>query len=274
MKKNNKAVYGLVVIICIICIFPIYWMIITSIKTDAVLMKYPPEWFPLKATLENYRKIITDIKFINFYKNTIIISITTTVASMLLSIAAGYSFSRFKFFGSKILQMIFLSTQMFPAVVLVIALYTMYNRLGLINTYTALVLACTTNALPLGIWVLKGFYDTIPKSLEEAAYIDGCGKFKSLVQIIAPLTKPGILAVSIYAFLISWDDFLWGLTLVNKVEMRNLAPGIAMTYLGEYNYDWAKVMAASVSASIPVLIIFIFLQKHMISGLTAGAVKG
>lgn len=170
-------------------------------------------------------------------------------------------------------MMLFLSTQMFPAMTLLIALYNMYYKMGLLNTYTALVLACSTNALPMSVWILKGFFDTIPKSLEEAAYIDGCSKGRTLVQVILPLVKPGILAVGLYSFLISWEDFLWGLTLVNKSEMRTLAAGIAMTYLGEYNYDWGRVMAAAVSAAIPILIIFIFLQKYMIAGLTAGAVK-
>ena len=162
---------------------------------------------------------------------------------------------------------------MFPAMTLLIALYNMYFRLGLLNTYTALVLACSTNALPMSVWILKGFFDTISKSLEEAAYIDGCSKGRTLVQVILPLVKPGILAVGLYSFLISWEDFLWGLTLVNKTEMRTLASGIAMTYLGEYNYDWGRVMAAAVGAAVPILIIFIFLQKYMIAGLTAGAVK-
>lgn len=170
-------------------------------------------------------------------------------------------------------MMLFLSVQMFPAMTLLIALYQMYFKLKLLNTYTALVLACSTNALPMSVWILKGFFDTIPKSLEEAAYIDGCTKGGALVRIILPLMKPGLFAVGLYAFLISWEDFLWGLTLTNKTSMRTLASGIAMTYLGEYTYDWGRVMAAAVGAALPLLIIFIFLQKYLISGLTAGAVK-
>ncbi|HBT17093.1 MAG TPA: carbohydrate ABC transporter permease [Firmicutes bacterium] len=263
----------LLLILLVLFLAPIYWMILTALKPNALLLKMPPEWNPFKLTLENFTTILSDHKFLVFYKNTGIVAFGTTFLSMILAALASYSFSRFKFRGSSFLQLVFLSTQMFPAVALMIALYALYHKLHLLNTYTALILACATNALPLSIWVLKGFFDTIPRSLEEAASIDGCGRIQTLFQIILPLVKPGILAISIYAFLISWDDFLWGLTLVSKMELRTLAPGIALAYLGEYNYDWAKVMAASVVASLPILLVFIFLQKHMISGLVMGAVK-
>lgn len=273
-KTYQKALMYIAVFAVVICfVFPIYWMIITSIKPNEAILKLPPQLIPQGATLDNYRSILTDGKFLTFYKNNIIVSGVTTLVTLTLAIFASYAFSRFRFKGDKFVLMLFLSTQMFPAMTLLIALYNMYFRLGLLNTYTALVLACSTNALPMSVWILKGFFDTIPKSLEEAAYIDGASKPRTLFQIILPLVKPGILAVGLYSFLISWEDFLWGLTLVNKTEMRTLAAGIAMTYLGEYNYDWGRVMASAVGAAIPILILFIFLQKYMISGLTAGSVK-
>lgn len=243
-------------------------------KTNDVLLTLPPEWIPAKPTLDSYQRVLTDLKFLTFYKNSIIVSLSSTLLAILLAMHASYAFSRFRFAGSKVLQIAFLSTQMFPQVALLIALYALYKSLGLLDTYPALILACTTVALPLSTWILKGFYDTIPSSLEEAASIDGCSRYMTFWRIIVPLIKPGILAVAIYAFLIGWDDFIWGLTLVTKVEMRTLTPGIVLTYFGENAYDWAKIMAASVSASLPVLIAFIMLQKYMISGLTMGAVKG
>jgi multiple sugar transport system permease protein len=273
MKWNKWFVYPSVLLIMLAFLFPIYWMILTSFKTNDVLMKFPPEWVPLRPTLINFVNIFSDNRFLTFYLNTIIVALSTTVLSLILSVCAGYSFSRFRFPGSKILQILILSAQMFPAVVLLIAIYTLYRKLNLLNTYTALILACATNALPLSIWVLKGFFDTIPRSLEEAALIDGCGRFQTLVKIILPLVKPGILAIAMYGFLISWDDYLWSLTLVNKLGLRTLSAGIALSYLGEYAYDWSKVMAAAVAASIPVLVIFIFVQKQMITGMTTGAIR-
>lgn len=262
-----------ILLITLAFVFPLYWMMITSLKPNASILRLPLEYWPAQAVTDNYRAILSDGLFPIYYRNNIIVSGVTTLVTLLIATMAAYAFSRFRFKGSKTLQMLFLSTQMFPAVALLIALYSMYSKLGLINTYTALVLACSTNALPMSIWILKGFFDTVSKSLEEAAYIDGASKAYSMVKIIVPLVKPGILAVGLYSFLISWEDFLWGLNLVNKLEMRTLASGISLSYLGEYTYDWGKVMAATVSAALPVLVAFIFLQRFLISGLTAGAVK-
>lgn len=270
---KKVAVQVTITAITLCFVFPIYWMIVTSVKPNASILRLPIELWPKQATLDNYQAILSDGLFPIYYKNNIIVSLITTIVTLLIAVMAAYAFSRFRFKGSKTLQMLFLSTQMFPAVALLIALYSLYSKLGLINTYTALVLACSTNALPMSIWILKGFFDTVSKSLEEAAYIDGASKLYSMARIIVPLVQPGILAVGLYSFLISWEDFLWGLNLVNKLEMRTLASGISLSYLGEYTYDWGKVMAATVSAALPVLVAFVFLQKYLISGLTAGAVK-
>jgi multiple sugar transport system permease protein len=270
---KQVVLHLLVALIVIVFMFPLYWMVSTAFKSNDVLLKIPPEWFPRKPILDNFLKILTNPDFIGFYKNTIITSVSTTLLCLFISVHASYSFSRFTYRSNKIFQMGILSTQMFPGIVLLLSLYMIYRKLGLLNTYLALILACTTKALPLGIWMLKGFFDTIPKSIEEAAYIDGAGKLQTLYRIIVPLIKPGIIAVSIYAFMVTWDDFIYALTLINRAEKRTLPAGIAMAFLGEYGYDWARVMAAAVAASIPILVIFIFLQKYMIAGLTAGAVK-
>ncbi len=264
----------ILVFVVLAFIFPIYWMILCSFRPNDQILRLPLRFIPSGgSTAANYRTILGDGNFLVYYKNNLVVSGMTTLVAVTFSVLASYAFSRFEFRGKKILLLLFLSTQMFPAMTLLIALYGMYMKMGLLNTYTALVLACSTNALPLSVWMLKGFFDTIPKSLEEAAYIDGCSRARTMFQITVPLVKPGILAVGLYAFLISWEDFLWGLTLVNKTSMRTLASGIAMTYLGEYNYDWGRVMAAAVAAAVPILVVFVFLQKYMISGLTAGAVK-
>jgi multiple sugar transport system permease protein len=274
MQRIRTIILHLIVLIIVVAfMFPLYWMVSTAFKSNDVLLKIPPEWFPKKPILDNFLSILTNPDFLGFYKNTIITSVSTTLLCLFISVHASYSFSRFTYRLNKTLQMGILSTQMFPGIVLLLSLYMIYRKLGLLNTYLALILACTTKALPLGIWMLKGFFDTIPKSIEEAAYIDGAGKLQTLYRIVMPLIKPGIIAVSIYAFMVTWDDFIYALTLINRAEKRTLPAGIALAFLGEYGYDWARVMAAAVAASIPVLFIFIFLQKYMIAGLTAGAVK-
>lgn len=273
IRVDSILKYTLIGLVTLIFIFPIYWMIVTSLKPNSVIMRLPPQFLPGSPITDHYISVLSDHRFFTFYKNTVIVAALTTAVTLLLAILASYSFSRFRYRFSGVLQMLFLSTQMFPAVVLLIALYTMYSKLGLINTYTALVLACTTSALPLSILVLKGFFDTVSPTIEEAATIDGAGRMHIMTRIVVPLIKPGIVAVGLYSFLVSWDDFLWSLALTNKLEMRTLSAGISMLYLGEQSQDWARVMAAATCASLPVLVVYIFLQRYMIEGLAMGAVK-
>lgn len=273
IRVDSILKYTLIGLVTLIFIFPIYWMIVTSLKPNSVIMRLPPQFLPGSPITDHYISVLSDHRFFTFYKNTVIVAALTTAVTLLLAILASYSFSRFRYRFSGVLQMLFLSTQMFPAVVLLIALYTMYSKLGLINTYTALVVACTTSALPLSILVLKGFFDTVSPTIEEAATIDGAGRMHIMTRIVVPLIKPGIVAVGLYSFLVSWDDFLWSLTLTNKLEMRTLSAGISMLYLGEQSQDWARVMAAATCASLPVLVVYIFLQRYMIEGLAMGAVK-
>lgn len=255
-------------------LFPIYWMVSTSFKTNMVIYRIPPEWFPRTPTIANYAKLFREGAFISYYTNNFVVSLLTTGLTTFLAVFAGYSLSRFRFRGNNLIMLGLLSTQMFPLIGIVIALYTLFKSLGLLNTTEGLVLALTSAALPFCIWLIRGFFDSVPLSLEEAAQIDGCGRLGTLFRIVLPLSKPGLLAVSIYTFLLSWDDFLYCLTLVTKDALRTLSVGIALRYLGELSYDWATVMTISVIGTVPLLILFVFFQRYMIQGLTAGGVKG
>lgn len=278
---NNKKDYFtlistrvLLVVFLIFLLFPVYWMITTSFKDNSVLFKIPPEWIPQNPTIKNYVKLLSENYFLTYYKNSFIVSGGATLLTMFVAMFAGYGFSRFKFRFKNLVMLLILSTQMFPVVSLLISLYTMYKNYGLLNNRFGLVLAMTTASLPFSILMIKGFFDDISIHLEEAARIDGCGRFGILWRIIFPLAKPGFLAVGIYTFLLAWDDLLYSITLVNKDELRTLPSGISMRYMGEFAYDWANVMTVCVTATIPVLILFMFLQRYMVAGLTAGAVKG
>lgn len=167
-----------------------------------------------------------------------------------------------------------MSVQMFPIVVILISLYTFFMKWNLLNTYRGLILTDTAFALPLAINLMKSFFDTLPKSLDESATIDGAGRIRVLWSILLPLTIPGMLAVGIYTFLNAWDDFLMALTIMQDMNMKTLTVGLAQSFLGEYAYDYGALMAFSLCGSLPVVLLFIFLQKYMISGMTAGAVKG
>lgn len=281
MRRNVKKNIPQIIVITVLLaafltylLFPVYWMLITSFKTNSVIFRLPPEWIPQSPVVSNYRNLFGQQYFVTYYKNSLIVAAGTTVLAMFAAMLAGYAFSRFKFRFKNAMLHAVMSTQMFPVVSLLISLYTMYKGYGLLNTHLGLILATTTVSLPFCIWMVKGFFDDIPIALEEAATIDGCSRFGILFKIIFPLAKPGFLAVGMYSFLRSWDDFLYALTLITKDALRTLPPGISIRYLGEFSYDWANIMTVSVVATLPILILFLFLQKYMLSGLTSGAVKG
>jgi multiple sugar transport system permease protein len=267
-------VYALLLFFLVIFLFPIYWMFVSSLQPNSALIKLPPPFWPTDGTIDNYVRILTTPKYLNFYKNSVIVAAATVVISILVSIFAGYAFSRYRFPGRSAAMSLVLSIQMFPVVAILISLFVFFTNLKLINTYTGLILADITIALPFSIWFMKSFFDTIPRDLEEAAYIEGSGRFRTIFSIVVPLVLPGLVAVGIYSFLLSWDDFLFGLTLINRDAMRTLPVGIAMSFLMENEYDWAGMMTVSVVASLPVLLLFVFLNRYMVAGLTQGSVKG
>lgn len=266
--------YCAIFLLLSIFLFPIYWMFTSSFRTNPELTSMPPDFLPFGGTLDNYARILSTPKFLTYYKNSIIVAGATTFVCIAISSLTAYAFSRHRFRGMGAAMTAILSVQMFPIVAILIALFALFTRLKLTNTLYALILADLTFALPFSIWFLKSFFDTVPKDLEDAAYIDGCGRFRTIFAVVLPLVKPGILAVAIYTFLLSWDDFLFPLTLINRDELRTLPVGMALSFIGEFEYDWAGMMALSVVTSLPILILFIFLQRYMVEGLTRGAVKG
>jgi len=272
-RGGEGFTYALLGVMLLFLLFPVYWIIITSLNTNSELMQLPPKWFPVNIYLGSYMEVIRSSVFLTFYRNTIIVASGATALCIFVSIFAGYALSRFRFKGSNLLTLLFLSAQMFPTVTLVIGLYSQYQALHLLNTLTVLVLASTMTALPFSIMLMRTFFNGISKELEEAAEIDGATRFKTLFTIIVPLSKPGIMAIAIYTFLIAWDDFLFGLTLVSDIDKRTLSPGLSLTYLGEYSANWSGATAAAAAATFPLLIAFMFLQRYMVEGLTAGGVK-
>ncbi len=266
--------YALIITLLILLLFPIFWMIISSIQPSSKLMNLPPEFLPSNPTLENYIKIISNAKYLRYFGNSFITAGGTVFLCLCIAIPAGYAFSRYRFPLRNTIMTFLMSVQMFPIVVILISLYTFYMRWNLLSTYRGLILVDTAFALPLAINLMKSFFDTLPKSLDESATIDGAGRFRILWSILIPLVLPGLLAVGIYTFLNAWDDYLMALTIMQDTNMKTLTVGLAQSFLGEYAYDYGALMAFSLCGSLPVVLVFIFLQKYMISGLTAGAVKG
>jgi len=263
----------LLVILILWAVLPFLWMVSTAFKTTEETYTSPPLWIPHHPTIKNFLYIVKRGAFLTYFRNSVIVAVSTTVISIILSSLAGYSFSRFKFFGGHSLLLLFLITQMFPGALLIIPLFQIIKFLKLLNTLYALVLSHITFSLPLCTWLMKGFFDQIPRELEEAAMIDGCSRISAMIYVIFPLALPGIIAASIFSFIGSWDEFIFALTFTSSDEVRTLPIGL-QRFIGSYEIYWNHLGAASVLTTIPVIILFLFIQKYMVKGLTAGSVKG
>ncbi len=270
---KTLLIYLLVILLLALFLFPIYWMFIGSLKDNSVLMRLPPQLYPTFSTLESYKAVFSNAKYMKYILNSFIVASMTVVIDLVFSVFAGYSLSRFHYPGRKAIMTITLSAQVFPTVVIIISLYEFFSKFKLMNTYHGLSLADVAMSLPLSVWMLKSFCDSVPRSLDEAAKVDGCGRFMTMMRIVLPLLKPGMLAVGIYAFLMSWDDYMLGLVIMTKTPLKTLPVGISETFLGEFGFDYAGMMTISVVASLPVLLLFLVFQKYMVAGLTGGAVK-
>ena len=259
----------------IFTIFPVFWMLSTAVKTQVDAYKMPPEFIPRNPTLDGFRKILTaDRTVLRFFWNSLVIGGGAVALCLGAGILGGYSLSRFRSRRSRFIMMFMLVSQMFPLALLAIPLYVYFHKLHLLNTYFGVILVHSAIALPLSLWLLKGFFDTIPVELEEAARIDGCSRGKILTRIVMPLIGPGIITAAVYAFLISWREFLLALIFTSTEAVRPISPGLAVYYFGFASLRWSDVMATSLLTLTPLLIIYIFLQKYVISGLVGGAVKG
>lgn len=252
--------------------FPLLWMINTALKptSDTFSMAF----FSGPMTLDNFKHIITDAKIMNYLKNSLVVSFASSFLATIVCAFAGYSFSKFRYRGRKFFMGLFLMSQAFPQAILLLAIYGMMQRVNLLGSYWSLLISYVVFTLPVGTWTLKSYFDQLPNALIESAKIDGAGHLRTMFQIIFPLAVPGMISIAIYGFVWSWNDLLYSMTLVTANESRTLASGLVMTFLGMGSTNWGYMMAASIVSAVPVTIIFIFLQRYFIQGLTAGAVKG
>ncbi|GAC1343768.1 MAG: carbohydrate ABC transporter permease [Ktedonobacteraceae bacterium] len=275
LTPGRVMLYLLLLLLLVYAFFPTFWLISTSFKPQLEAFQNPPTWWPHMLTFYSYQILPQDQQgFVQYFKNSMIVSLGTTLLTLLAATPAGYVLSRFKFRGARSLILIILSTQMFPYVTILISLYTLFRQLNMLNTYPALILSFTTFSLPFSIWMIKGFCDTMPTDLEDAARVDGLSRLGVLRLIVLPIIIPGVVAVGFFAFLNSWNELLYALTLTSSPDMRTIPAGFVLTYIGEFQDRWPDMMAASVVVSLPIVVMFTLFQKQLVSGLTAGAVKG
>lgn len=251
---------------------PLLWMINTALKPTAETFSL--DFFTGTKTLENIVHIVTDEKIMRYLRNSLVVSFGSSLMATIVCAFAAYSFSKFRYRGRKLVMGLFMMSQAFPQAILLLSIYVLMQKTGLLGSYWALLISYVVFTLPVGTWTLKSYFDQLPDSLIESARIDGAGNLKIMFQIVFPITIPGMISIAIYGFVWSWNDLLYSMTLVTDTAKRTLASGLVMTFLGEASTNWGYMMAASIVAAIPVTIIFIFLQRYFIQGLTAGAVKG
>jgi multiple sugar transport system permease protein len=264
-------------VLIVFALLPMAWMLLTSIKTQFAALQFPPEWIPHNPTLTNYIALLSpqsDVgrEFLRYLINSLWVSFASTVLGVTVAVPAAYAFSRFRFPGRNLLFYGVLLRNMFPAVVFLMPLFIMMRWLGLVNTQSSLILTYLTFGLPLSIWLLKGFYDNIPVQLEQAARIDGASRFRAFLLIVMPLSSPGIIATAIYSFIQAWNEYVYALTFLNDQSKLTLPVGL-QRFFTEYATNWPGLMAASFIMSVPVVALFLVLQKYFVRALTEGAVK-
>ncbi|QQO10733.1 carbohydrate ABC transporter permease [Breznakiella homolactica] len=257
---------------CLIVLVPVLWMVITSLKTVVETFAIPPTLLPKSFNITAYKTVLTDYSFGTYFKNSTIVVCSATALTLVVATLAGFGVSRFNFKGVGAFLGFILVTQMFPSVIMLVPYFRILRAYGLINKYMGLILVYISFQTPLCTWLMYGYFKSIPRELDDAASIDGLGKFKTFLLIIFPLCLPGLAATAIYAFINSWNEFQFALVLTTSEKMKTVSIGIGQM-IEDTKVNWNEMMAASLLASIPLILVFLFFQKYFFAGLTAGSVK-
>ncbi len=278
-KSNTKKIaritasYLILVIFCIIAVYPVSQVLTISLRPADRLLSTSLEIIPDNATLKNYVNLFTERPFMTWMFNSLFITIVVTLSGVVLASTAGYGFSRFKFLGKKAAMQSMLITQMFPATMLLLPMYIMLVKLGLINSYLGIMIMYSATALPFCIWQMKGYYDTIPTSLEEAGRIDGCSQWQTFYKIILPLASPALVITALFSFMSSWTEYVVAAQILQDTDLWTLPLGLK-SFEANMGTEWGLYGAASMIVTVPVVILFLTLSRWLVSGLTLGGVKG
>jgi len=273
LSSRQLAIYGCALVLVIFAAFPFFWMISTAFKPLREIFAYPPYFFPKDSTLANFARLFEQTRFLTYFKNSVIVSTSTVVVTMTIATAGAYSLTRFRYYGREKIASLILFTYMFAPIMIVIPFYVLIRKMGIANTHFALIMAYTAFCLPFNVWLLKAFFQSIPIALEEAALTDGAGRLQAVIYVILPLALPGIIATGIFTFILAWNDYIFVRILITSDELKTLSVGIADLYNATV-IDWGMIMSGGMMITIPVLVFFTFIQRNLIAGWGAGAVKG
>ncbi|MFF5075922.1 carbohydrate ABC transporter permease [Actinoplanes sp. NPDC000266] len=271
---KHKVANTLAAIFCLIWAFPVYWMVNTAFKPRSEVMTPTPHFVPRHPTFDNFVNAVSQEHFLTNLRNSVIVVVATVLVSIVLGIFAAAALSRFRFRGRRLLMVVILAVQMLPGTALLIPMFVMFNQLDLLGTYAALVLAYVATVLPFSIWVMRGFFVTIPAEIEEAARMDGASTWRVLTSVLFPLVAPGVISTGIFAFIAAWNDYLFAYTFMQDQSHYTLPVWLASFTNPHTGTDFGGQMAASVLFSVPVVVFFLIIQRNLVAGMSAGAVKG
>ena len=273
-RKNVILCIVSVLVLCFL-LFPLFWTLNTSLKTEQEIFQNPPTFYPHVLNTQSYAAQVEtgDFNMFRSFANSFLISLSSMLIAVVLAVPASYAIAKYRFKGRKVMLLFFLVTQMLPVSVLLTPMFIMFKGMHVYNTWWSAILADTTIGIPFSILILKNYFASIPKALEEAAYIDGCTRFGAFRRILVPVAKPGIVVCAVFSFLYAWGDLAYGMTFILDQQKRPITAGI-FNFMGQYGTKWSYLSAFAIVTIIPVALIFVFMQKYIIAGMTNGAVKG
>ena len=270
---QSLSLYAAIITLGCIFLFPIYWMILTSLAKSTELRAYPPRFLPTDPQWGTFSQLLAEHPFDVWFMNSFKIAVAVLIISLTVSVLAAYALSRFRLRGGQSMGLFILTAKMLPGTLIIIPFFVIFRQAGLIGSLWSVIIAQATMIIPFATWMLKGYFDTIPVELEQAAIVDGCSPIGTIFRIVLPVSAPGLAATSLYSFVISWSDFLFARTfVVTSEKLWTLNLGIS-SFKGEWITDWNIVMAASLMASLPIIVVFLFLERYMVGGLASGAEK-
>ena len=273
--RRNAGLSAISVVLLVVLLFPLYWIAVTSFKTEQEIFRVPPTLLPQQVSAASYTAQLQsgDFNMFRSFRNSFFISIGSMLVAVLLAVPASYGISRYRFHGRKLITLLFLVTQMLPVSVLLTPMFVIFKNLKLLNSPFSAIIADATISIPFSVLILRNYFASIPKDLEEAAYIDGCNRFMGFLRVLIPIAMPGVVVCAVFSFLYAWGDLAYGMTFIQDQVNRPITAGI-FNFMGQYGTKWSYLTAFAVVTIVPVALIFIFMQKYIVSGLTSGAVKG
>ncbi|HZP86408.1 MAG TPA: carbohydrate ABC transporter permease [Burkholderiales bacterium] len=269
---GHSMLYVVLAVVAIVMLLPVIWILVTSFKPEAEIYRFPPQWWPTPFTLTNYQAVLQSSMPL-YFLNSIIVAVGTIVLTLFIAMHAGYAVSRFRFPGKNTFLFLLMASHMMPGVANLVPTYLLAGKVGLLDTYAVLILVYSMWQTPLVVWLIQGFLESVPNSLDQAAMVDGYSRLGALYKVVLPLSKPGLAASAIVVFVYAWNEFILALTLTSRDDMRLAQVGLKY-YISQYGIQWGELAAAVILSVIPVLVLFLLLQRWFVYGLTSGALKG